>query len=258
MTSVVRRASKAVFAGLDLLARRLDGPRVLIYHQVGGGSGLEMEVEPDAFRQQVDWLADHAEVKHLDAAIADGDGAVLTFDDGYRSLYEVAYPLLRERGIPFTLYVTTDPVESGRPLRDHAGADPLTWGQIREMLDSGLLTLGAHTHTHPDFRHLQTKDLEREVQRSDELIEERTGISPHHFAYPWGYWSESAHRVVGARYEYSALGSALPWSRSAAPDLVYRIPVQLSDGTLWFRRRIRSGLLYEEWVRRQLRGYRGP
>lgn len=258
MKSVVRQASKVVFAGLDVFARRLDGPLILIYHQVGGGSGLEMEVEPGTFRRHLDWIADHLEVKHLDTAIADGDGVVLTFDDGYCSLYEVAYPLLRERGMPFTLYLTTDPVESGRPMRDHPGADPLTWDHVREMRDSGLLTLGAHTHTHPDFRHLDVPDIEQEVDRSDELIEERTGIRPRHFAYPWGYWAESAHHVVGTRYEYSALGSPLPWHRSATPDLLYRIPVQLSDGFVWFTRRIRSGLLYEEWLRRRLRGYRGP
>ncbi len=258
MTSAAKRASKAVFAGLDLLNRPLSGPRILIYHQIGGGSGLEMEVSTEVFRQQLDWLADNYQVMPLPLALDRPGSVVLTFDDGFRSVHEEAFPLLVERGIPFTLYLTTEPVETGRPLRDHPGAEPLTWDMVKEMMDSGLATIGAHTHTHPDLRSLDPDSVEGELRVSDELISRHTGIDPEHFAYPWGYWSPSADGVVRARYVTGALGSPLPSRRVEDPHLISRLPIQLSDGFRWFGPRVRRGLLYEEVVRRRLRGYRGP
>lgn len=260
MTSLPRKASKGLFAGLDLFARPLSGPRLLIYHQIGGGSKLEMEVDPEAFHRQLDLLASRYEVVPLTTALdsrAD-DTVVLTFDDGYRSLYEIAYPLMAERGMSFTLYLTTEPVETGRPLRDHSGSDALTWEMIREMADSGYLTVGAHTHTHPDIRLIDRSTLCYELEQSDSLIEQRLGIVPHHFAYPWGYWSPETDAVIRGRYRSAALGSRMPWQASFDDHLIHRIPIQFSDGWVWFRHRIRRGLVFEEVVRRRLRGYSGP
>lgn len=257
MSGVLRQVSKAVFAVGDRLLPDLPGPRILIYHQVGGGSDLEMEVAPDAFRSHVEWLADNADVVPLERAEGT-DSVVLTFDDGYRSLYEEAVPLLQKRRMPFTLFLTTAPVETGEPLREHPGAEPLTWDMVKEMLDSGLMTIGAHTHTHPDFRHLTPAEVEAELDRSDALIEERLGTRPRYFAYTWGYWSPSADPAVRRRYDRAFLGGPPPFPRLSDPHLAYRVPVQLSDGTRWFHSRIRGGLRWEEAVRRRLRGYRGP
>lgn len=261
MMSLFRQASKAMFTGLDLFALPLAGPRVLIYHQLGGGSGLEMEVDPDALRWQLDWLANNWRVLDLDSALteASDEFVVLTFDDGYRSLYEIAYPLLLERSLPFTLYLTTQPIETGRPLRDHQGAEPLTWDMVRTMVGSGLLTVGAHTHSHPDLRRVGKGLLEQELSASDSLITKRIGVTPRHFAYPWGYWSPDADVVIRGRYETAALGSRTPRAELGAEShLFHRIPIQRSDSKRWFTSRVRGGLLFEESVRRQLRGYRGP
>jgi peptidoglycan/xylan/chitin deacetylase (PgdA/CDA1 family) len=260
MKRVVRKTAKRFFAVLDRLADPLTGPRLLIYHQIGGGSGLEMEVEPQSFRWQLDWVTANYSVVDLDTALDVGSDSavVLTFDDGYRSLYEVAFPLLSERGLPFTLYLTTDPPESGRPLREHPGADPVTWEMVREMNDSGLMTVGAHTHTHPDLRGLNEDEIRKELEISDELIEARIGVRPQHFAYPWGYWSEISDGPVRQRYSSAALGSRLPRVHAADEQLVHRLPVQLSDGRRMFPSRVNRGLLYEEKVRRLVRGYDGP
>lgn len=257
MSGALRQLSKAIFAAGDRFLPPFEGPRILIYHQVGGGSGLEMEVSPEAFRKHLDWLVDNVAVVPLDEAAADGS-VVITFDDGYRSVYEQAFPLLKERGMPFTLFITTSPLETGEPLRTHSGGDPLTWDMVREMQDSGLMTVGAHTHTHPDFRHSPPSEVEVELDRSNELILERLGIHPRHFAYTWGYWSSSADEAVRRRYAHALLGGPPPFPRVEDPHLLYRIPVQLSDGVRWFSSRIRGGLRWEEAFRRRLRGYRGP
>lgn len=260
MTSRIRRIGKLAFAGLDLLHRPLAGPRILIYHQIGGGSGLEMEVGSQDFVSQLDWIAERYPVVELDHALAypKEDTVVLTFDDGYASVYQKAFPELLRRDLPFTLYLTTQPIESGQPLRDHPGADPLKWPMIEEMVDSGLLTVGAHTHTHPDLRTESMERIRSEIETSNRIIGERLGVRPDHFTYPWGYWSEEAHTVISQSYRSATVGGALPGRISTDPHIRHRIPVQLSDGYRWFPARMRRGLMFEESVRRRIRRYTGP
>lgn len=258
--SVVRLAAKAVFAAGDLVLPRLKGPRILIYHQVGTNLGREMEVTRQDFVSQLDWMQNSGRIVPFDTALAargteESDKLyVLTFDDGYRDAYEIAWPLLRERQLPFLLYLTTAPVESQRPLA-HEQAEPLNWDQIGDMLASGLLTLGAHTHTHPDLRHCASSEIERELATSDGIIEKRTSHRPRHFAYPWGYWSERADAFTRARYQTAALGGPVVSDPFRDGHLVSRLPVQRSDGFAFFKARMRSGLRIEELVRRGLRGY---
>lgn len=258
MTGALRQLSKAIFAAGDrFLLPQFRGPRILIYHQIGGGSGLEMEVSPGTFKKHLDWLVENGNVVRLEDA-SGSDDVVITFDDGYRSVYDVAFPLLEERGMPFTLFLTTSPLETGEPLRSHPGGHPLTWDMVREMHDSGLMTVGGHTHTHPDFRHLSPSEVEEELDRSNGLIEKRLDTQPRYFAYTWGYWSPTADAAVRRRYEHALLGGPPPFPNVEDPHLLYRIPVQLSDGVRWFSSRIRGGLRWEEAFRRRLRGYRGP
>jgi peptidoglycan/xylan/chitin deacetylase (PgdA/CDA1 family) len=257
----VRLAAKTVFAAGDLVLPRLKGPRILIYHQVGTNLGREMEVTRQDFVSQLDWMQTSGRIVPFDAAVAargtEGSDRLyaLTFDDGYRDVYEIAWPLLRERQLPFLLYVTTAPVESQRPLnRDQAR--PLNWDQIGDMLTSGLLTLGAHTHNHPDLRRCAATEIEHELVTSDGIIEKRTSHLPRHFAYPWGYWSAHADAMIRARYETAALGGPVVSDPFTDDHLVSRLPVQRSDGFTFFKARMRNGLRLEERTRRRLRGYR--
>lgn len=260
----VRVGAKAVFALADLVLGRLPGPRILIYHQVGAGLGRQMEVTKEAFRSHLDWLGHHGRVVDLETAISRKDHPdghshyVLTFDDGYEDLHRVAFPLLEAARLPFTLYLATHPVESQEPLTPGGRADPLTWGQIREMLASGLMTLGVHTHRHLDLRKLAEEEIHQELEVSDRLVEERTGVPARHFAYPWGYWSAQADAQVRRRYVSAVLGSGPPNDSRTEPFLLHRIPVQLADGVFFFRRKMRTGLRLEDRVRRRVTGYQGP
>ncbi|MGD2061627.1 MAG: polysaccharide deacetylase family protein [Acidimicrobiia bacterium] len=222
-----------------------------------------MEVTKEDFVHQLDWLVDGHQVVDLETAIArwDDQGSdrlvVLTFDDGYRDTFTTAFPLMADRGLPFTLYVASQQVENAS--NDSVAEDaPLTWDQVNRMLESGLMTLGAHTHTHRDLRSASHEEVEEELGRSDELIATRTGVAPRHFAYPWGYWSETADPAVREHYESAVLGGSPATRRALSEYQIPRFPVQRSDGWEFFPARLRGGLLLEERVRRWLRGYRGP
>lgn len=213
--------------------RPAPGVTVLIYHRVGGGSHDELDVPLDAFRRHLDLLAGY-EVVSLDAALdalAAGDRSprvVLTFDDGFADVHRHAWPLLRERGLPFTLYVASGMV--GRPMRwdgSTANGDGrgLDWDQLAELAASPLVTIGNHTHSHARPEQLSPDELDR---CNDEL-ERHVGVTPRHFAYTWGIPVPALDREVGARFRSAVTG----WPGRNLPGVdalrLRRVPVRRTD-----------------------------
>jgi peptidoglycan/xylan/chitin deacetylase (PgdA/CDA1 family) len=260
----LKSVAKGLFAGIDIFLPRLKGPRILIYHQVGTNLGREMEVSLDVFRAHLDWIGRHGRIVDLDGALSAGDAPeadetyVLSFDDGYSDIFRFAFPLMVERRLPFTVYLNTQPLESGMSLGPESGAEPLTWSEMETMMDSGLLTVGAHTHRHVDVRSLEADAIAEELDVSNRLIEERLGSAPRHFAYPWGFWSELAEALVRERYETAALAAVGSINTTTDRHRLPRIPIQKSDGIVFFKQKIRNGLRVEEWIRQRVRGYEVP
>lgn len=255
--------AKAIFAVGDLAASRPPGPRLLIYHQVGTDYGHQMEVDEAHFARHLAWLERERELVDLDTAISRWEEpgsdrlVVITFDDGYRDVYTTAFPLLRARGVPFVMYLSTGLVGVSSVTGAFSG-DPLSWGQVSEMVDTGLVTVGAHTHSHPDLRSITSSQVAEELEKSDAIIETNVGVRPEHFAYPYGFWSQTADELVRARYATAVLGGTPRPPARLDPHLIHRYPVQKSDRNLFFRARVGRGLRLEEAVRRRLKGYRGP
>jgi peptidoglycan/xylan/chitin deacetylase (PgdA/CDA1 family) len=122
---------------------------------------------------------------------------VVTFDDGYQNVFTQAWPVLRDLRVPATIFVNTAFLDSAAPFpfdkwglthRHDAPPDaylPLTAAQCREMHASGLIDLGAHTHTHQDFRG-RPDAFQRDLQTCVELIRESFGIRDATFAFPFG------------------------------------------------------------------------
>jgi peptidoglycan/xylan/chitin deacetylase (PgdA/CDA1 family) len=258
---IARTSLKAASMVTDRLSPTLKGPRLLIYHQVGAGNGQEMDLALADFRAQMHWLASTGQVADFPQVLVtpqdESDRYVITFDDGYEDMYRNGFPILRDLGLPFVLYLTSNPIQTRVPLRDDGMSAPVTWDQVGEMMGSGLVTLGAHTHTHPDFRHLTASQIEEEVGMSNSLIVERLGVVPRHFTYTWGYWSEQADPIVRAAYDTATVAGCRT-SLGAPTNAIPRLPVQLSDGWRWFRPRLRGGFRLEDAVRRRLAGYGGP
>lgn len=112
---------------------------------------------------------------------------VITVDDGFRSAYSVLFPLLKRYGVKATLFVYTDWIDK------NLGA--LTWEQLREMAQSGLVEIASHTVTHAYPRKLKRKlngeqykrKMEWEFVKSKAELEQRLGIKVEGLAYPGGY-----------------------------------------------------------------------
>lgn len=227
------------------------GSTFLIYHRVGGGSSDELDLTVESFRQQVDVLADHRVTSIDEATDALGRGdtdhrVVLTFDDGFRDLYDNAWPLLRERSLPFTVYLTTGYVGGalqweGSTAKEQ-GAPALTWDQLKEMRDSGLCTIANHTHTHVRPELLDVDELDR----CTHTIKEQLGVDARHFAYTWGVPVPAMEQALRERFVSSAtgqLGRNLP---GTDPARFARVPVRRTDPVEFFRAKLHGGLVPEK------------
>ena len=260
---LVRRVGLEVCAFVDRVVPRLQGPRILIYHQVGSGRTHEMNVPAPTFQKQIEWLAANREIVSLpDAVRRRGERAadrlaVITFDDGYADVFHNAFPILQRRRLPFTLYLTTGPLESPSDFPAWPG-HPLSWDEIRPMVDSGLMTVGAHTHTHPDLRTVDTTTIVDEIERSNEVLRRRLGQSPRHFTYPKGWWSPRADPLIRRIYDTATLGSGRSITAHSDVHTLNRVPVLQSAGLRGFVRKVTTGGRTENVMRRRLRGYSGP
>ena len=226
------------------------GVTLLIYHRVGGGTSDELDVPLAAFKRQLELLVHH-NVVSLDAAIDRldaGDASpsvVVTFDDGFEDVYINAWPVLRGRELPFTIYLASAFVgETMRWEGSTAAGAPgrgLTWDQLAEMVESGLCTVGNHTH-----RHVRPHEITAdELDTCNSAVKERLGVVPQHFTYPWGIVDPTAESLVRERFRSAStgeLGRNLPETDRLR---LRRVPVRQSDPEPFFAAKLRGGLLPE-------------
>lgn len=242
----------AVKRALAVASRKVPatGATLLIYHRVGGGTSNELDLPTAAFRRQLDLLTGH-DVLSLDAALDrldagdDRPSVVLTFDDGFADMYDHAWPLLRERHLPFTIYLAAGYV--GGPMRWEgatATGEPglgLTWDQLGEMVASGLCTVGNHTQTHVRPEAL----TEAELDACTAAVEQHLSVTPRHFTYPWGIRVPAMEDALRARFRSAStgeLGRNLPGADSMR---LRRVPVRRSDPDAFFAAKLSGNLLPE-------------
>ena len=149
--------------------------------------------------------------------------AVLTFDDGWKSQYEVAWPILKKYNYPVTLFIYTEGVRGGH----FGGGEAITWEQLAEMRDAGI-DIEAHSATHQDLRKPYDKVakkklsppeyeqwLQNEITGSKNLLEQKLGIKVNCFAVPYGFYNQHIKDVCkAAGYEavFTVYGQPLTYN----------------------------------------------
>jgi peptidoglycan/xylan/chitin deacetylase (PgdA/CDA1 family) len=255
------RSLKMAAAGADKLRAPGDGVVVLIYHRVGAQAPVEIDLPAEMFDAQMAWLAASQRATTLDRAVdlldpcdrhtpMAGAPVVVTFDDGTADLVDIALPILARHGIPATVYLATQFVDEGR--RWPADGQPLSWAGAREMLASGLITVGSHTHSHVLLDRLAPDEAARELDRSRELIEDHLQVAAEHLAYPKAVApSARVEAMVRERFRSAALGGNRP-NPYAGTDChrLSRTAVQVSDGMTYFERKANGGMGLEDTFRR--------
>lgn len=180
---------------------------VLLYHRMGfprfrsivGGQ----YVHPAVFRWQLNsllgWGYRPATLAELvdDPDAATGRFAV-TFDDGFVSMEAMACPILKELGIPATLYMVVDGLGGTNTWNQAEGdiAEPMMSADGVRALAAQGFEIGSHTRTHPRLTQCSDDQLRAEIIDSRKMLEELLQAPVPSFAYPYGDWDARVRAVV--------------------------------------------------------------
>lgn len=187
---------------------------ILTYHRVADHVGPDpamLNVSPRRFRQQLAGLLrlgyrpvtlrSLVERQRQQQPLESHTFAIV-FDDGYSDVYRNAWPTLRELNVPATIFLATRYIDSQErfPFDDWSQdpaetARPLSTSECREMMASGLIELGSHTHSHADFRN-RPAEYREDLQRSLDVLRERFGIEQPVFSFPYGFTSPELTEIT--------------------------------------------------------------
>jgi peptidoglycan/xylan/chitin deacetylase (PgdA/CDA1 family) len=190
---------------------------VLCYHAVSKRWPAAMAIAPEHLEQHLTLLAEWgyrgATFQEAVCEVRTEKTAVITFDDAYRSVIELALPVLSRVGFCATVFAPTAFIGSNEPMA-WPGIDPwldtehrdelvpMSWEELDSLAREGW-EIGSHTSSHPHLPLLDQSVLDRELSESRREIEDRLGRPCHSLAYPYG---DHDRRVLDAagRAGYSA------------------------------------------------------
>lgn len=248
----------SVWTWLTPGARALRARRSLIlcYHGVAeSNADVDPEflrVTPRAFREQLDVVLGAgfevvtvAELARRAAGDTPPSGLVaLSFDDGMHDNHSVLLPILREYGLPATVYVATGLIGKPNPWMKPGASRMMTEDELRELAAAGL-ELGAHTVTHPNLEELDYDACLQEMLGSRDFLARLTGEPVRTFAYPFCKYGEAAMLATRAAGFEAAV--TCQWRGSWAPFEMKRVMITGKDGPVSFALKLGEiyGLLFE-------------
>lgn len=197
---------------------------ILLYHRLGEVVADKMTVRTSVFESHLAYLKANGytviPLRRLVAYIA-GDApppparsVVITADDGHESVYTDMFPLISRYRVPVTLFIYPSAISNAKYA--------MTWPQLSEMRDSGLVEIQSHTYWHPNFKRekkrLSRKDYERFVQmqmaKAKEELEQKLGRHIDMLAWPFGiydselvYYAKQQGYIAGFTMERRPAGS---------------------------------------------------
>src|SRR6184192_275708 len=176
--------------------------------------------------------------------------AVISFDDGWKTQYEVAWPIMKKFGYPLTLFIYTEGVRGG----SLGGGEAITWEQLADLRDNGV-DIQAHSATHQDLREghnitlitgggkrTRTKLtgpqyeqwMQNEVVGSKQLLEQRLGIKVNCFAVPFGNYNEHVKEIArNSGYEAMFTVYGQPITFTSPMDSIGRYAIEANKPKLF-------------------------
>lgn len=190
-------------------AATLDSTAVVFaYGRIGEDQVPNNSIRVDQFEAHLEELSDDAYhvlplteiVDLLKEGKALPERAVaLTFDDASRSFYETAWPRLRAAGLPFTLFVATDPIDRGSP-------EHMTWHELRQLAGASNVTIGGLGASTASLAFRAASEAQTELDRMESRLGAELGRKPRLFAYPQGEYTLALRAKLGDRGYLAAFG----------------------------------------------------
>lgn len=196
---------------------------ILMYHNVSNDSSPLTSVRPEVFKQHIAYLADNnfsvwplsKVLNYLQSSRPlPPKTVVITFDDAYTSVYNEAFPILKAKGLPFAVFVTTQYISD-------TNQNFMSWNQLRELQQFGA-EIGNHSESHAHLIRKRKNETQKqwkhritgEIIQAQSILERNIERPIRVFAYPYGEYSNSLKEIlrelgfIGLGQHSGALGRA--------------------------------------------------
>lgn len=221
------------------------GVPVLNYHQINDTEHNSLTVNTKQFEAQMKYLAESGYTPITPAEMLDaweGKGTlpekpvIITFDDGYLDNYNHAYPILQKYGLKATIFLISDYVSTY--------PNYLTWADVLEMQESGLIDFESHTLSHEELTKApSTEEAKKQLTESKKALEWHLGRPVTFIAYPCGEYDETLEDLTkdaGYRAAFTVnYGLAEP---GEDPFILDRVPIFGSNSHTLARFKLRLAL----------------
>jgi peptidoglycan/xylan/chitin deacetylase (PgdA/CDA1 family) len=183
---------------------------ILTYHSLDD-SGSVISTPPSQFQRQMEFLASSGiPVLPLDQALDCPGSVAITFDDGFRNILDEALPALERHRFPATIFVVSGYCGRRNNWPGQGAGTPslplMSWPELAGL--PALISVGAHTATHPNLMLLPASECEREMSECQTRIEQSLGRPVRWLAYPYGASSPEVRSLAGQHFDL-AVGTVL-------------------------------------------------
>lgn len=231
---------------------------VIMYHMVCDISSQSAKirydnVSPEQFEQQMQYLNKGGyQVASLDEYLKWQKGelnlpkksVVITFDDGYKNVYDNAYPVLKKYTFSAAIFLVTDYIGKKQSFGWFKVEDnsliPLSWGEVKEMNQSNI-TIGSHTMSHPHLGKLPAEKVVEELKGSKQEIENQLNKKVSFFSYPigikqYGIYNNSTKReLISSGYQLAFVSEIGRNKRGSDCYIQKRIAIAERDSLFDFK-----------------------
>jgi peptidoglycan/xylan/chitin deacetylase (PgdA/CDA1 family) len=237
---------------------RKDFILVLRYHSISEFRRHEVNVKPEIFERQMEYLAKNFKAISLTEFIDFLNNGkeippkvvFITFDDGYKDNFINAYPALKKLNLPATIFLSVGYIGTAKIL-PHDRNDEymhnrlLNWQEAKQM-SSNRISFGSHSLNHANLGKIFPDELREEIEESKKMIENKLEQEVLAISYPFGLISDFNTRVIEGTKQagYTCGFTAMYGVNTEKTDLfrLRRIGIEASDNMFTFRAKLNGAL----------------
>lgn len=210
----------------------------------------ELYVTPKSFEDHLLFLKEKGYTTIFANEIQEASGydkpVVITLDDGYEDNYTEAFPILKKLNMKATIFVVGSYIGTGEYLKPE---------QIKEMSDSGLVSIQSHTWNHVNLAKLPENELDEEFRKSQEVLQQITEKPVNVISYPGGFYDKAVidhgKRFFEIGYSVNSLNMGYaPWFEISRGGVYRSTELWSIEGSLNYQARNRLRKAWHYWKQR--------
>ena len=197
LTKIIITLLLALFVFINELLAKENSIAVFVYHRFGENNYPSTNIRMPQFKKHLDELIKNnynvVSIETIIDALQNNKNlpektVAITIDDAFFSIYKKAWPILKEKKLPFTIFVSTGPVNSN-------SKNYMNWEQLKEMNNRGV-TIGHHTKNHFHLVGKKKETIISEIEEASDDFLKNIGYVPDIFAYPYGEYSSEIKEIT--------------------------------------------------------------